>query len=87
MTPNHDRHVPVAAVVNLSKRHLNQTEEAVLNKGLGFAVTNQRIPYLDLIAPLEKVTPLLPKIQAEELRWKFKQVLEKAVPPQIKYHP
>ena len=53
------------AIVKISKRQLTPgifivkpggsslryPEKSVLNKGLNFATTNKRIPYLDLIAP------------------------------------
>ena len=43
---------PVEAIVNISKRQLTTPENLVLNKGLNFATTIKRIPYLDLIAPI-----------------------------------
>ena len=42
---------PVEAIVNISKRLLTIPEKEVLNKGLNFATTMKRIPYLDLITP------------------------------------
>ena len=44
---------PVKAIVNISKRQLTSPEKLVLNKGLNFATTIKRIPYLDLIATIE----------------------------------
>ena len=44
---------PVEAIVNISKRQLTTPEKLVLNKGLNFATTIKRIPYLDLIASMQ----------------------------------
>ena len=51
----------------------------MLNKGFNFATTIKRIPYLDLIAPIEDTALEIPK--ADELRWKVRQALEKSKPP------
>ncbi|XP_029657212.1 uncharacterized protein LOC115231293 [Octopus sinensis] len=75
------RHPPVKAVINVSIRHLESSEEAVLNKGLNFATTIKRIPYLYIIAPIEEIAIKMPKAQGDELRWKVRQVLEKAKLP------
>ena len=53
----------------------------MLNKGLNFATTIKRIPYLDLIAPIENAALKIPKARADELRWKVRQALEKSKPP------
>ena len=53
----------------------------MLNKGLNFATTIKRIPYLDLIAPIEDAVLIVPKAKADELRWKVRQALEKSKPP------
>ncbi|XP_029643909.1 uncharacterized protein LOC115218298 [Octopus sinensis] len=75
------RHPPVKAVINVSSRHLESSEEAVLNKGLKFATTIKRIPYLDIIVPIEEIAIKIPKAQGDELRWNVRQVLEKAKLP------
>ena len=71
---------PVEAIVNINKRQLT-TEKSMLNKGLNFANTIKRIPYLDLIAPIEDASLKIPKAQADELRWKVRQALEKSESP------
>ena len=53
----------------------------MLNKGLNFATTIKRIPYLDLIASIEDAALKIPKVRADELRWKVRQALEKSKPP------
>ena len=50
-------------------------------KGLNFATTIKWIPYLDLIASIEDAALKIPKTQANELRWKVRQALEKSKPP------
>ncbi|XP_036358521.1 uncharacterized protein LOC115210451 [Octopus sinensis] len=74
------RHPPVKAVINVSSRHLESFDEAVLKKGLNFATTIKRIPYLDIIAPIEETVVKIPKAPGDELRWKVRQVLEKVKP-------
>ena len=44
---------PMEAIVKINKQLLTTSEISVLNKGLNFATTIKRIPYLDLIAPIE----------------------------------
>ena len=46
-----------------------------------FAATIKRIVYLDLIAPTEDAALEMPKVRADELRWKVRQALEKSKPP------
>ena len=53
---------------------------SVLNKGLIFATTIKRIPYFDLIAPIEEAALKVPKTKADELRWKVRQAIEKLKP-------
>ena len=60
---------PVEAIVNISKWQLTTLENLVLNKGLNFATTIKRIPYLDLIASIEDEALKIPKARADELRW------------------
>ena len=69
---------PVEAIVNISKRQLTTPEKLVPNKGLNFATTIKRIPYLDLIASIEDAALKIPKASADELRWKVRQALEKS---------
>ena len=71
---------PVEAIVNISKRYLTP-ENSVLNKGLNFANTIKRIPYLNLIVPIEGTALKIPKARADELRWKVRRALEKSKPP------
>ena len=72
---------PVKAIVNISKRQLTTPEKLVLNKGLDFTTTIKRVPYLYLIAPIEDAALKIPKAQADELKWKVRQALEKSKPP------
>ena len=72
---------PVEAIVNISKRQLTTPKKSVLNKGLNFATTIKRIPYLDLIVPINDAALKIPKARANELRWKVRQALEKSKPP------
>ncbi|XP_029638026.1 uncharacterized protein LOC115213231 [Octopus sinensis] len=65
------------AVIIVSSQHLENSEEAVLNKGLKFATTIKCIRYLDMIAPIEEIAVKIPKAQGDELRWKVRQILEK----------
>ena len=69
------------AIVNISKRQLTTHEKSVLNKGLNFATTIKRIPYLDLIASIEDAALKIPKASANEQKWKVRQALEKSKPP------
>ena len=55
-------------------------ENSVLNKGLNFTMTKW-IPYLDLIAFVKEAASKIPYAQADELRWKVSQALEKWKPP------
>ena len=48
-------YAPLEAIVNISKRLLSTSEYSVLNKGLKFSTTINRIPNLDLIVPIEEV--------------------------------
>ena len=49
----HSHYSTVEAIVNITKWQLTTPEKSVLNKGLNFATTIKRIPYLDLIAPIK----------------------------------
>ena len=74
-------YLPVEAIVNISKRQLTTLEKSVQNKGLNFATAIKRIPYLDLIAPIEDADLKIPKARADELRWEVRQAREKSKPP------
>ena len=74
---------PMEAIVNIRKWQLTTLEKSVLNKGLNFATIIQRIPYLDLIAPIKDAALKIPKARADELRWKVRQALEKSKPPKL----
>ena len=69
---------PVDAIVNISKRQLTTSEKLVLNKGLNFATTIKRIPYLDLIASSEDAALKIPKaswwtkMERETSTWEIK---------------
>ena len=69
------------AIVNISKRQLTTPEKSEQNKGLNLATTIKQTPYLDLIAPIEDAALKISKAQADELRWKVSQALEKSKPP------
>ena len=64
----HSHYSPVEAIVNITKRQLKTPEKSVLNKGLNFATTIKRIPYLDLIASIEDAALKIPKARIDELR-------------------
>ena len=70
----------VKAIVSISKWQLTTSEKSVQNKGLNFATTVKRIPYLELIAPIEDTGMKIPKARADELRLKVRQALEKSKP-------
>ena len=72
---------PVEAIVNISKRQLTTPEKLMVKKGLDFATTIKRIPYLDLIAPIDDTALKIPKARSDELIWKVRQALEKSKPP------
>ena len=71
----------VEAILNINKRQPITPEKTMLNKGLNFATTIKRIPYLDLTAPIEEAALKIPKARADELRWKVRLTLEKSKPP------
>ena len=71
-------YTPVKAIVNISNHQLTTSEESVLNNGLNFAMTIKWIPYLDLIALIKEPTLKIHKAQADELRFKVRQALEKS---------
>lgn len=52
----------------------------MLNKGINYATTIRYVAYLDIRAPVEEVACKILKSQADELRWKVRQVPEKASP-------
>ena len=52
----------------------------MLNKGPNFTTAIKRIPYLDLIAPIDDAALKIPKARADELKWKVRQALEKSKP-------
>ena len=68
-------------VVNLSSRTLTNAEERVLRRGLNFAPTPRRIPYIDIIAAVEGVTRHLNTEEASELRGSVCSLLKRARPP------
>lgn len=53
-------------MVNLSSKELSNRE--VLRRGLNFAPTPQRIPYVDVIASVENAARKLQNSEAENLR-------------------
>jgi hypothetical protein len=59
---------------------LSECEEAVLRKGLNFAV---RKPHsnLDIACAVEAVIPKLPRVKGMEFRWRIRSMLEKTGPP------
>ena len=67
VTKEQAHYTPVDAIVNISRRQLSTSEKTVLNKGLNFATTIKRIPYLDLIAPIEEAALNIPKARADEV--------------------
>lgn len=67
----------VRATVNTSNRQLSASEESVLNKGLKFATTIRHVPYLDVVTLVEEAALKISKVQADELKSKMRQALEK----------
>jgi hypothetical protein len=55
-------------VINVSRHTLSPAEKSVLEKGLNFAVTPQKLPTDDLIVTTEEACASLPTGQANELR-------------------
>ena len=68
-------------VVKLSSRTLTDAEEQVLRRGLNFAPTPRRIPYIDIVAAVEGVTRHLNTEEANELRGSVCSLLKRARPP------
>ena len=71
----------VKAIVNIGKRQRTTSEESVLKKSLKFATTMKRIPYLDLIAPIEEAALNIPKSQANEIKWRMRKAVKKSKYP------
>lgn len=57
---------------------MNVFEESVINKSLNFATTIRRVPYLDMKTPIEEAALKIPKIQADEIRWKVRLEVTKS---------
>ena len=68
-------------VVNLSSKKLNPNEEAVLKKGMNFAVTPGRIPVEDVITGVEGGLQGLTGSEVDKARLKIAGVLTSAKPP------
>ena len=68
-------------VVNLSKKKLNPNEEAVLRKGMNFAVTPGQIPVEDVITGVEGGLQGLTGSEVDKARLKIAGVLTSAKPP------
>jgi hypothetical protein len=71
-------------VLNLSKHVLSDSEEAVLKKGLNFAITKPH-SIMDLACAAEAGVPNLPGKLGMEYRWKIRNMLEKSksAPPNL----
>ena len=80
-TPHQEKMDPINSVINLSSRLLSDSEQSILNKGLNFAMSEVSVPHLKFIAPIERITDKLPKVEAEELKWKVHRTLMKSRPP------
>ena len=48
-------------VVNMSKRELTDTEKKVLEKGAGFAITNQKIDHDEYVTAAQQASESLPQ--------------------------
>lgn len=66
-------------IVNISARTLTKIEEQLLSKGLKFATTPKETPVLDIISSVESLS--LEGPEADEFRWKVRNVLEKQRKP------
>lgn len=71
-------HSLVKVVDKISQHQLSTYEESLINKSLSFATTINWVPYLDIISPIEEIESNIPQAQADNLRWKVSQRLEKA---------
>ena len=69
-------------VTNLSKYKLTKPEEAILGKGLNFAVSCDQIPNEDFIVATEKACSYIPAEDRPALRAEVVGVLRNAKPPQ-----
>lgn len=83
---NKAHHGSIRAFLKIIKRQLSTAEGSVLNNDLNFVTTIRRVLYLEMIVPVEVVALKIPKDQADELRWKVKQSLEKDQSPVMKHN-
>jgi hypothetical protein len=67
-------------LLNLSKHTLTDSKEAVLKKGLNFAIAVLH-SNLDMACAVESVVSKLPALTAMEFRWKIQSMLEKTSLP------
>jgi len=68
-------------VVNLSSRTITASEQQILQKGLGFAVSPRRIPATEIIAQVETAVKKLDTVSADAARRDVDSILQKARPP------
>ena len=68
-------------VVNLSKKELNPNEEAVLKKGMNFAVTPGQIPVEDVTTGVEGGLQGLTRPDIDKAQLKIAGILMSAKPP------
>ena len=69
-------------IVNLSKYKLNKDETSVLQKGLGFAVTPDKIPIEDFVVATELATKMVTYDDAPILRSRITGILRNAQLPE-----
>ncbi|KAI8507604.1 hypothetical protein Bbelb_149840 [Branchiostoma belcheri] len=68
-------------VVNISEKTLNEHQTRVLQKGLNFAVTPDKIPSEDFVVATESACMCLPLNSAEQLRSEVAGILRTVKPP------
>lgn len=66
----------VRAITDISNWQLSGIDA---KKSLNFVTTIRLVPYLDMKASVELI-PLIPMVQADELRWQVRPALEKSKP-------
>ncbi|XP_035671873.1 uncharacterized protein LOC118412922 [Branchiostoma floridae] len=68
-------------VVNISGKSLSDSQTKVLQKGLNFAVTPDKLPVEDFVVATESACAGLPLSSAEQLRSEVAGILKTAKPP------
>lgn len=56
-------------------------EKIVLNTSFNVTTSIRRVPYLNMIVPVEEVAPRIAKAQANKISWKIREGPDKAKSP------